>query len=244
MLLYTLIVFSAAVLGLSSANKHTLSITSCKRDSDDYSACLKRAFQEAWPRFVTGIPEFDFPSLDPLYYKYGKAVYNSGLIHADVIVSNVTVSGLSKNHIFDIRTHFLNDTFSLEIDGAVPKMFLQGTVNIDGTLGDIFRVVGKGPFNLTIEDAKGTWELTGHVVNDTWIVEHFRTLPSVKKLQLYFDFFPNNKEFNDLIVTFANEYWPSLFRVMLPISSIVWDPWLTGIANKLFSKVSFSEVFL
>ena len=53
-----------------------------------------------------------------------------------------------------------------------------------------------GPFNLTADDVRGTWDLTGHVVNDTWIVEHFRVLPSVKKIKIYFNFFQGNKEFS------------------------------------------------
>ncbi|XP_039311180.1 uncharacterized protein LOC105194698 isoform X2 [Solenopsis invicta] len=242
--IYTIIAFSVAILGLSSANKPTL-LTSCKQNSDDYSACLKRAFEEAWPRFIAGMPELNFPSLDPLSYKYGKVVFDSGdLIRADVILSNTTTSGLSKVYIFDIRTHFLDDIFRLEIDVIAPKLFIEGTVNMNGTLGSIFKIASEGPFNLTADDVRGTWDLTGHVVNDTWIVEHFHTLPSVKKLKLYFDFFQNNKEFNDLAVTFANEFWPSLYRVMLPTTSNIWDPWLTDIANKFFSKVSFSKVFL
>ncbi|XP_039311060.1 uncharacterized protein LOC120359001 [Solenopsis invicta] len=241
-MLFYIIAFSVAILGLSSANKPTLPVTSCKRGSDDYSACLKRAFQEAWPRFVAGMPEFDFPSLDPLYYKYGKVVYNSDLIHANVIGSNITVFGFSKTHVFDIRTHFFNDNFRLEIDVISPKLFIEGIMNMNGTLGGIFRIVREGPFNITGDDVRATWGLTGHVVNDTWIVEHFRMLPSVETVKVYFNLFPD-KGLNDLVVFFANEFWPSLYRYIIPITSNVWDPWLAGIANKFFSKVSFSEVF-
>ena len=94
---------------------------------------------------LIGISELDFPSLDPLSYKYGKVVFNSGdLIHADVILSNTTASGLSKIYIFDIRTHLLDDVFRLEIDALVPKIFIEGTVNMNGTLGSIFRIVSEG----------------------------------------------------------------------------------------------------
>lgn len=48
---------------------------------------------------------------------------------------------------------------------------------------------------------------------------------------------------DDIVVIFVNEFWPVLYRVMLPIISDVWDPWMTSISNKIFSKVLFSEVF-
>ncbi|XP_018377794.1 PREDICTED: uncharacterized protein LOC108770614 [Trachymyrmex cornetzi] len=241
MFFYLLNVLSIVLFGLASGEL-TFPATICKRDSVDYSACLKQAFKEAFPRFVKGLPEFDFPPVDPLLYDFGKVVFNSGDIHAEVALINTIATGLSKVQVSDIRPHFLDDVFRLEIDALVSKLILNGTVKMNGTLG-IFRIASEGPFNLTAYDTNGTWDMTGHVVNDTWIVEHIRVLPSVRKLKIYFDLFQENKEINDVAVSFVNEFWPPLYRVMLPITSEAWDPWLTNIVNKLFSKVSFSKVF-
>ncbi|KYN35471.1 hypothetical protein ALC56_10028, partial [Trachymyrmex septentrionalis] len=222
--------------------KKAFTATICKQDSVDYSACLKQAFKEAFPRFVKGLPEFDLPPVDPLFYEYGKVVFNSGDIHAEVALTNTIITGLAKIQVNDIRPHFLDDVFHLEVDALAPKLILKGVVKMNGTLG-IFRIASEGPFNLTANDVDGTWDMVGHVVNDTWIIEHVRVLPSVRKLKLYFDLFQDNKEINDIVISFANEFWPPLYRVMLPITSEAWDPWLTGMVNKLFSKVSFSKVF-
>lgn len=51
-----------------------------------------------------------------------------------------------------------------------------------------------GPFNLTIDNVEGTYDLTGHVTNDTWVVEHFTTLPSVRKMKIYLEEIFNSKE--------------------------------------------------
>ncbi|XP_011064514.1 PREDICTED: uncharacterized protein LOC105152117 [Acromyrmex echinatior] len=241
MFFYLLNVFSIILFGLASG-EFTFPATICKRNSIDYSACLKQAFEEAIPQFVKGLPEFDLPSLDPLVYKFGQVLFNSEGIHAEVALMNAIITGLAKVQVNDIRTHFLDDVFRLEIDALVPKLILKGVVKMNGTLG-IFRIASEGPFNLTANDVNGTWDMTGHVVNDTWIVEHVRVLPAVKKLKLYFDLFQDNKEINNIAVNFVNEFWPPLYRVMLPVTSEVWDPWLTDLVNKLFSKVSFSKVF-
>ena len=58
-------------------------------------------------------------------------------------------------------------------------------------------IIYVGPFNLTANDVDGTWDMVGHVVNDTWIIEHVRVLPSVRKLKLYFDLFQDNKEISE-----------------------------------------------
>jgi len=53
-----------------------------------------------------------------------------------------------------------------------------------------------GYFNFTADDARGTWELIGHVINDTWTIEHFRVAPSIKNLKINFDsLFEQNKDF-------------------------------------------------
>ncbi|XP_011646912.1 uncharacterized protein LOC105433334 [Pogonomyrmex barbatus] len=144
MLFYVLSIFSFVTLGLYTNGQFTLPLITCKRDSDDYSACLKHAVEEAWPRFYKGIPEIDFPSLNPLLYKYGKGIFDSGEIHAEVILINVTVTGLTESRLSDVKTNFLdNDIFRLEIDVHVPKMYINGFVTAIGTLGP-FRLKSKG----------------------------------------------------------------------------------------------------
>jgi len=94
---------------------------------------------------LIGLPEFDFPSLDPLFYKYGKAIFNSSdIVHAEVSLSNVTARGLLKTYFNDVRAHFLDDVFRLEIDAYVPKLFLKGFVKMNGILGTTFRIADEG----------------------------------------------------------------------------------------------------
>lgn len=62
-------------------------------------------------------------------------------------------------------------------------------------LYDCFIIYITGPFNTTIDDVRATWDLIGHVVNDTLIIDHFRMFPSVKKIEVHFeDLFQGNKE--------------------------------------------------
>ena len=43
---------------------------------------------------------------------------------------------------------------------------------------------------------------------------------------------------------FSNEFWPVLYKGMLPVVEKHWDSYLTDFVNKyIFSKVSFSKVF-
>ncbi|XP_028046686.1 uncharacterized protein LOC105834720 [Monomorium pharaonis] len=243
MLFYLLNAFSIASFVLATTGESTLPVTTCKRNSTDYSACLKNAIEEALSRLIPGLPEFDFPSLDPLFYEYGTAILDTGDLRGEVIMSNVTAIGLAKVHILDVRTNFYDDVFRLEIDTQVPKLFIEGDIKVNGTVS-VFKAHGKGYFNMTGDDIRTTWDIIGHVVNDTLIIKHFYASPLFTKFKVYFDIFSNqSKIFNDLIITFVNEFWPAIHRATLPIATKVWDSWLTNFPNKLFSKVPFSKIF-
>ncbi|XP_012532848.1 uncharacterized protein LOC105834719 isoform X1 [Monomorium pharaonis] len=243
MIFYVLNAFSVAVFALSVTGESTLPVTICKRNAADHSTCLKNAIKEALPRLIPGLPEFDFPSLDPLHYEYGKAILNSGDLRGEIIMSNVTATGIAKVHIFDVRTNLNDGVFRLEIDTQIPKLFFDGNIKLNGTVS-VFRAQGKGYFNVTGADVRTTWDMIGPVVNDTWIIEHFYATPLFTKFKMYSNFLSDqSKEFNDLILTFINEFWPAIHRATLPIATGIWDPWLTNFPNKLFSKVPFSKIF-
>lgn len=115
---------------------------------------------------LTGLPEFDFPTLDPLFYEYGKVVFNSGEIRAEVILLNTTAVGLSKAHFKDVRLHFFDDVFHLEVDTQTPRILIQGAVKMDGSLG-AFRIAGEGTIiNCTqsVNEHKNTFYISPYIM--------------------------------------------------------------------------------
>lgn len=44
-------------------------------------------------------------------------------------------------------------------------------------------------------------------------------------------------------LVFVNEYWPLIYRGMLPHMMDLWDEYLTEFTNRFFSKIPFSTVF-
>ncbi|XP_018056352.1 PREDICTED: uncharacterized protein LOC108692552 [Atta colombica] len=245
MLFYALsTIYSVAAFGFFVTGEYTLPVSTCKQDAADNSACLKQAFEKAWPRFVEGLPEFDFPPMDPLFYEYGTVMLNSGEIRGEVIMSNVTAIGLSKARISNARTQFLShDVFHLEISVQIPEILLKGVGKINGSLS-VFRITNEGHFNITLNDVRALWEITGHVVNDTWIVEEFHITPLIGKFKIYYkDLSENNKQLSDFVINFINEFWPAIYRSVLPIINKELEKFYIDIANRLFAKVSFSKVF-
>ncbi|XP_028046685.1 uncharacterized protein LOC105834712 [Monomorium pharaonis] len=243
MLLYSLI-FIVTTFGLFSDGKSTHPFITCKKDSDDFSNCLKKAIQEAWPLLSKGIPELDFPPLEPLIFEYATAKLNLTEISGELVLRNLTAIGLSKILIHDVKAQLLDDNFNLEIYAELPWMYTESSMKIDGSL-NAFKMDGEGYFNETATDIKGTWNISGPIVNNTWIVKHFRIAPSIGTYKIYFDVLTKRygKEFNDLAVNLVNQFWPTLFQILLPATADIYDPWLIDFPNKIFSKIPFSEIF-
>ncbi|XP_018377793.1 PREDICTED: uncharacterized protein LOC108770612 [Trachymyrmex cornetzi] len=245
MLFYALsAICCVATFGFSVTGEYTLPVPTCKQDAADNSACLKRAIEKAWPLFIEGLPEFDFPPIDPLFYEYGKVMLNSGEIRGELIMSNITCIGLSKARIFNARTQFLShDVFRLDLDVQMPELFIKGTAKVNGSVS-VFRVANEGNFNITMNDVRASWEIAGHVVNDTWVVEKFYITPLIGKFKIYYkDFSESNKALSDLVINFVNEFWPAIHRAVIPIMAKEWEKFFIDLANRLFAKVSFSKMF-
>ncbi|XP_067214445.1 uncharacterized protein [Linepithema humile] len=240
---YALCTFIVLVFGFSAAEEVPLPpITLCKRNSVNFDDCLKTAIEEAWPQFIKGLPEFDFPPLEPINYESGTAIYEGGVIHAVVNVTNFIGEGLPQTHFLAVKSHFSDQIFHLEIDTQIPKITGSGDIVGRGNVAG-FPINGKGPFNLSMEDLETKWIIKGPVANDIWTVEDFYAAPSIKKVRIYFDLIRGNKELNDLAVNVVNEFWPSLYRIVIPAAAKAWNPWLCDLTNRFFSKVSFTKIF-
>ncbi|KAG7200235.1 hypothetical protein KM043_017712 [Ampulex compressa] len=218
-------------------------IKTCKRDSSDYSSCLRLALQESWPIIVAGIPELDLPPLDPYFVATSDGTYDEGQLRGKISVKNVNTYGMAKSRFLAVRAHHTDDHFHLEVDLEWDKLFMDGDYKANAQLGS-FRLGGQGYFNISMEDVKTTWGLDGSVANDRWTVEHFKIMPDVGKMKVYFsDMFNGNEELNKAAMSFINEFWPTIYRGMLQYLAQAWDGLLTDVSNRIFSKVPFSKIF-
>ncbi|XP_011690774.1 PREDICTED: circadian clock-controlled protein-like [Wasmannia auropunctata] len=240
---YALVLFCATAFVLAAAQDLELPVQTCNHDADDYSSCLRLALQEAWPNFIQGIPKLDIPVLDPYFIEEQRTMYETQELKADITVTNVNVYGLAKAQFKAVRPQHSDNFFKLELDADLPKALIEGNYKAEGQVGAM-QIGGHGFFNISMEDIKSTWILEGPVANDRWTLEHFQLNPEVGKMQIWFsDMFNGNEELNNAAMKFVNEYWPTLYRQMLPFLTKSWDERLTEIGNRVLSKISFSKTF-
>lgn len=82
--------------------------------------------------------------MDPLSYEFGEFVFERNEIHGKIILTNVISEGLTNISFSDVRPHFLDDGFRLEIDTNVPKLLIEGDCNANGKIGGGLKMGGKG----------------------------------------------------------------------------------------------------
>lgn len=81
-----------------------LQLNICKKSEDDYQACLLQAFEKARPHFLNGVPELDFPGIDPLVINVTSVDRTlNELISIKAVLKNVRVTGLGGVVINDLK---------------------------------------------------------------------------------------------------------------------------------------------
>lgn len=67
--------------------------------------------------------------MEPLLYTNGTFVFNRNGISGEVNVTNATIFGLAITRFLNVRPHFLDDVFRLEVDTIMPKVFIYSYVS-------------------------------------------------------------------------------------------------------------------
>ncbi|XP_034934942.1 uncharacterized protein [Chelonus insularis] len=242
-----LFIFIALCVSLTITQDISLptSVKTCKRNSDDYSSCLRLAIQESWPLFVQGIPALNMPPLDPLSTDFMMNDFNFDGVSGKFVVRNAKSYGLARTRFLSVRPAHAGARFKLEIDMEIPTIFVEGGFKSDGKVGSFNVVATKGHFNISMEDLRATLKLEGPVVNDRWEVQTFSFMPEVGKMKIWAsDLFNGNEELNKAALTFINEFWKVLYEGMLPTVSKTWNNYWRDFVNEyIFSKISFSKTF-
>lgn len=219
------------------------SVKTCKHESSDYSSCLRLAIQESWLSFVKGIPELGLPVLDPMEVDMMENHYSAGDVQGRFVLRNVKTYGLAKANFLAVRPYRSDNIMNLEIDLEIPKVFIDGDCKAEGSVAH-YKIGGKGYFNTSMEGVSITWGLEGRIENDRWVIQHFHVYPEVQHMQVYFTDLFGNEDMNKAVLNFVNEYWPVLYKGMLPTVEKHWDYHLTDFVNRLiFSKISASKTF-
>ncbi|XP_052868331.1 putative beta-carotene-binding protein [Anopheles cruzii] len=217
----------------------------CYRDSPDLGKCIKSSIQRMLPEMHTGIESLGFPSLDPHESKSTYIDYKRNQMSASLHVKNAKTFGMSKAQIVDVRATATDKALNLGVDVRFPELVMEGYFKGEGRFNSI-KLASKGYFNNTMTDVTTTWQLSGEVTERNgeqyMEINSFDMSPEVGNMKIYATGLFPDPELNDIALEFVNQYWPMIYKEMLPNSRQVWEPVMVEIVNKIFLRVPYRRL--
>ncbi|KAG6457710.1 hypothetical protein O3G_MSEX010450 [Manduca sexta] len=194
-----------------------------------------------------GIEELRIPPIDPYHQKELKVEYKNNQISAKIVTKDIYVAGLKSSVVKDARVRADEDSLRIEIDLFSPTVFIKGEYEGEGQYNAL-KVAADGEFNTTMTDLVYTWKLEGVPEkngSDTYIrIKSFYMRPDVgNMITNFFNNNPSTRELTDLGTRFMNNNWRLLYRELLPFAQSNWDKIGTRVANKIFLKVKYDDIF-
>ncbi|XP_041975448.1 putative beta-carotene-binding protein [Aricia agestis] len=219
----------------------------CDRNSPDVSDCLVDAVAEGIQTMSNGIPELGVPGVDPYHQKELRVDYSRNQIQATITMKQIIVAGLKASTVKDARLKADDDKFHLEVDMFTPRVRVTGRYRGEGGYNAIF-VNTTGDFSVNMTDLTYTWKLDGKpevIDGKTYVrINSFYMHPDLGDLKA--DMTNENPEFAEIIrlgVTLSNENWRTFYKELLPYAQANWNKIGIKVANKIFLKVPYDEIF-
>ncbi|PZC80154.1 hypothetical protein B5X24_HaOG200968 [Helicoverpa armigera] len=219
----------------------------CNRNAIDVNDCMADAVQKGIAVMINGIDELGIPPIDPYLQKDFRLEYKNNQIAAKLNMKNIQVEGLRAAKVHDARLRADDDKFHLEVDLTSPKVTVHAEYHGEGKFNSL-RILAFGEVNTTMTDLVYTWKLDGVPEKngtETYIrIKEFYMRPDVGSIVTNFkNDNPESRELTDLGTRFANENWRTLYREFLPYAQANWNKIGTKVANKLFLKVPYDQLF-
>ncbi|KAH1024376.1 hypothetical protein HUJ05_003867 [Dendroctonus ponderosae] len=112
----------------------------CKRTDPNLKNCMIASVEDLRPYLITGVPEYNIPSLEPLIMTDFFADEAAGM---KIIVSNVSAWGCTDFFVRGLEVNL--DTLQFIVDVDIPKLRIEAHYHVDGKL---LMVVVRGDGNM------------------------------------------------------------------------------------------------
>ncbi|XP_057672439.1 uncharacterized protein LOC130903982 [Diorhabda carinulata] len=169
-------------------------------------------------QLIKGVPELSIPILDPLHVNKIEfdVRHEAALLKGNA--KNITIKHISK---FVVTKEKLTDLgklrFRLDINLTFPFIRANGTYQVNGLIGQTFRIFGNGPFKLNIIDLRiATSTILKFTLPGQLQVENISILPRLRKLENNFENMMNDPDTGALINKAISRLAPEALKIFWP----------------------------
>ncbi|XP_046393515.1 circadian clock-controlled protein daywake-like [Ischnura elegans] len=127
----------------------------CRQSNPNIEECIKNSIEKLRPYLVKGIPEFNIPSIEPLYIKTINANQGQSL---KITLKDVKAYGCSDFVINRLKMDL--KSMSMDFGLNLPHLYIESNYEVDGKIL-LLPIRGRGPFTGNFTNCKGDVILRG-----------------------------------------------------------------------------------
>ncbi|CAO1354082.1 unnamed protein product [Diamesa hyperborea] len=224
------------------------SLKICKFNDPKRDECIKDSIQTFLPELHNAFPSINFPSMDPFVYESGRFEYKqTARMQGSIDVKNSKFYGLSRGQVRGVKSNITDKTMELEIDVFLPRIFNNGLYKGETFFNDI-KFASKGSYNLTMKNVAANWKIKGSIVTvdgeDYIKMNFFDMIPTVGEMKISATGLFPDAQLNQVANEFVNQYWPMMYKEMLPETRKAWEPIVLELLNKFFLTIPYRRLLL
>ncbi|KAF5284911.1 hypothetical protein FQA39_LY16866 [Lamprigera yunnana] len=219
----------------------------CKRNEPDMNACLKSAMQAAFPVLLKGLPDFKLDSIEPIKVPSLSIGEGTGAVHVVQNYKNVEIHNIHSIVIESVESSVSDDQFVIQSEGFIKECGFKADYEINGNIL-VMPVTGSGKCTIDLENTKVSMKMVGEKFSkkdhDYFEIKQFEV--SLDPKMVKFDFqnlFNGDARLGDEMNKLLNDNWNEIFTDVKGGYEEALGAIFMGIANVIFKKVPFDEMF-
>lgn len=216
----------------------------CKRKDPQIEECIKNSVENLRPQLMTGVPEYNIPSLEPLLLKELVAAENSNGLR--ITAKEVKAYGASNFLIQKIRVDL--DTLRFALDILLPHLYIDGMYEIDGRVL-LLPIRGNGAMTGNMTDSTGSVKIQADFFKDEFgdrhvVLKEFRMRISIRKGSLNLqNLFGGDPTLGAVVNNAINSNFDSFIKELQPLIEKALSAAFQDFGNNIVRPFTFDQLF-
>ncbi|XP_050354309.1 uncharacterized protein LOC126776077 [Nymphalis io] len=226
-------------LQIASSDRESVEIqkifSKCKKNSSDFDACVKRAFNKLRPYFKRGVPDMGIAPFDPHFAKEVKQIRSIFGMGYTLTLHDVFERGWSQSTVTKYKTDWANQR--IIYSQYFPEKWLEGNYVFKGDMLGL-EVERSGHWNLTLRDYSQTTRIkrNGSGVDVNVEVDH------IGDMDIHVGNLLSGRSVMERVLDgLINATWKPGFAVIRPLINDLVSTAFTDIWSKSFKDFPLEE---
>nr|CAD7595306.1 unnamed protein product [Timema genevievae] len=217
----------------------------CSRSDPKLNQCIMESVEILRPYLVTGIPELDIPSCEPLCIPQIVINQGKGAVSVESTYNNIKLYGPTNFALKYVKLDLDNDRVRIKL--SLPFLHMTADYSLDGRIL-MLPITGSGKSHANYTDIDVSCNMLGEVISKKDGKKHF----NVKDFKVKFDIghcslhlgdlFHGDQELGDTMNMLLNDNWKNLAEEIKPTLENTISSLLKNMSNNIYRKYSLDEL--